>query len=87
MVSLQSAIFSSHIAATVVIGSLLASLRTLNDEYWHVHIDKLQYGSFVFTGLLYLSDYEVDFDGGAYAVIYDLIITTLVLLFYLRECG
>jgi len=35
-----------------------------NDEYWHSHVDTLQYGSFVFTTLLYLSDAETDFEGG-----------------------
>ena len=27
-----------------------------NDEYWHSHVDQLQYGSFVYTALLYLSE-------------------------------
>ena len=27
-----------------------------NDEYWHLHIDRLQYGSFAVTSLLYLDD-------------------------------
>jgi len=26
-----------------------------NDEYWHSHVDTLQYGSFVYTALLYLN--------------------------------
>ena len=37
---------------------------TMNDEYWHRHIDTQQYGSFVYTALLYLTDYGADFDGG-----------------------
>jgi len=38
-----------------------------NDEYWHSHIDTLQYGSFAFTTLLYLSDGGgADFDGGRF---------------------
>jgi hypothetical protein len=41
--------------------------RTVNDEYWHSHVDKLQYGSFVYTGLLYLNDYGRDFQGGRFA--------------------
>jgi len=35
-----------------------------NDEYWHSHVDTLQYRSFVYTGLLYLSTAGVDFEGG-----------------------
>jgi hypothetical protein len=35
-----------------------------NDEYWHSHVDTLQYGSFVLTSLLYLSDAKTDFRGG-----------------------
>jgi len=35
-----------------------------NDEYWHSHVDTLQYGSFHFTSLLYLSDSGEDFEGG-----------------------
>lgn len=27
-----------------------------NDEYWHSHVDKLQYGSFTYTALLYLNE-------------------------------
>ena len=38
--------------------------RTAHDEYWHVHVDAEQYGSFVFTALLYLADAGHDFDGG-----------------------
>jgi len=35
-----------------------------NDEYWHSHVDKLQYGSFIYTALLYLNERGVDFEGG-----------------------
>lgn len=38
--------------------------KTQHDEYWHTHIDLEQYGSFVFTSLLYLADGGVDFEGG-----------------------
>lgn len=43
-----------------------ASAKTKHDEYWHRHIDKIQYGSFDYTSLLYLSDYEKDFTGGRF---------------------
>lgn len=40
--------------------------KTAHDEYWHTHTDLEQYGSFVFTSLLYLADHEGDFTGGAF---------------------
>jgi hypothetical protein len=40
--------------------------RTTHDEYWHSHVDRKQYGSFAFTALVYLSDADVDFEGGAF---------------------
>ena len=36
-----------------------------NDEYWHSHVDTLQYGSFHYTSLVYLSEHGTDFEGGA----------------------
>jgi hypothetical protein len=43
--------------------------RTMNDEYWHNHIDKLQYGSFAYTGLIYLNDYETEYQGGTFTFV------------------
>lgn len=40
--------------------------KTLHDEYWHKHIDKVTYGSFHYTSLLYLTTYGVDFTGGRF---------------------
>ncbi|KAG7491686.1 hypothetical protein MATL_G00006820 [Megalops atlanticus] len=40
--------------------------KTTHDEYWHPHIDKVTYGSFDYTSLLYLSDYGSDFGGGRF---------------------
>uniref|UniRef100_A0A8D1DSQ5 Fe2OG dioxygenase domain-containing protein n=3 Tax=Sus scrofa TaxID=9823 RepID=A0A8D1DSQ5_PIG len=40
--------------------------RTAHDEYWHAHVDKVTYGSFDYTSLLYLSDYQDDFGGGRF---------------------
>ncbi|XP_034049948.1 urotensin-2 receptor 2 isoform X1 [Thalassophryne amazonica] len=37
-----------------------------HDEYWHPHVDKVTYGSFDYTSLLYLSDYGSDFTGGRF---------------------
>ncbi|XP_063077362.1 urotensin-2 receptor 2 [Engraulis encrasicolus] len=40
--------------------------KTAHDEYWHPHIDKVTYGSFDYTSLLYLSDFGTDFGGGRF---------------------
>ncbi|XP_057357877.1 2-oxoglutarate and iron-dependent oxygenase domain-containing protein 3 isoform X5 [Manis pentadactyla] len=40
--------------------------RTAHDEYWRAHVDKVTYGSFDYTSLLYLSDYLDDFGGGRF---------------------
>ncbi|KAL0116148.1 hypothetical protein PUN28_011184 [Cardiocondyla obscurior] len=40
--------------------------KTIHDEYWHPHIDKETYESFHYTSLLYLSDYNKDFEGGRF---------------------
>ncbi|XP_029815927.1 2-oxoglutarate and iron-dependent oxygenase domain-containing protein 3 [Manacus vitellinus] len=40
--------------------------KTTHDEYWHPHVDKVTYGSFDYTSLLYLSDYTQDFGGGRF---------------------
>ncbi|TPX42900.1 hypothetical protein SeMB42_g04948 [Synchytrium endobioticum] len=39
---------------------------TEHDEYWHAHVDREQYGTFAFTGLLYLSTQQRDFSGGEF---------------------
>ena len=39
---------------------------TVHDEYWRPHIDKVTYGSFFYTSLLYLSDAAKDFTGGRF---------------------
>eukprot|EP00062_Callorhinchus_milii_P004469 gi/632942882/ref/XP_007886667.1/ PREDICTED: 2-oxoglutarate and iron-dependent oxygenase domain-containing protein 3 [Callorhinchus milii] len=43
--------------------------KTMHDEYWHPHIDKVTYGSFDYTSLLYLSDYKADFGGGRFVFV------------------
>jgi len=39
---------------------------SMNDEYWHSHVDSLQYQAFSYTSLIYLSTYEDDFTGGRF---------------------
>jgi len=43
-----------------------AEPKTEHDEYWHSHIDKIAYGSFTYTCLIYLADYKQDFTGGQF---------------------
>ena len=40
--------------------------KTQHDEYWHKHIDKIQYGSFDYTALVYLTTHGEDFNGGRF---------------------
>lgn len=40
--------------------------KTKHDQYWHTHIDKIQYGSFDYTALIYLTTYGEDFEGGQF---------------------
>eukprot|EP00045_Choanoeca_perplexa_P011976 m.128676 g.128676 ORF g.128676 m.128676 type:complete len:336 (+) comp15836_c2_seq1:98-1105(+) len=40
---------------------------TEHDEYWHDHVDRVTYGSFDYTCLLYLSTYSQHFEGGRFA--------------------
>eukprot|EP01104_Vermistella_antarctica_P001234 TRINITY_DN11297_c0_g1_i1.p1 TRINITY_DN11297_c0_g1~~TRINITY_DN11297_c0_g1_i1.p1 ORF type:complete len:313 (-),score=70.33 TRINITY_DN11297_c0_g1_i1:52-990(-) len=57
-----------HVSSPVFFAQLDSSkeAKTMNDEYWHYHLDIAQYGHFHFTTLVYLSDYGVDFDGGLF---------------------
>lgn len=50
---------------------------TLHDEYWHPHIDKVTYGSFFYTSLLYLSDSGKDFSGGRFVFLDTSVNTTV----------
>jgi hypothetical protein len=43
--------------------------QSLNDEYWHAHVDKETYQSFHYTSLLYLNDFGNDFKGGRFVFI------------------
>ncbi|XP_067625534.1 2-oxoglutarate and iron-dependent oxygenase domain-containing protein 3-like isoform X2 [Eurosta solidaginis] len=53
--------------------SLLTNLtaKTINDEYWHTHVDKETYESFHYTSLLYLNTYQRDYKGGRFIFIND----------------
>lgn len=43
--------------------------KTVHDEYWHPHVDKETYSSFHYTSLLYLNEYQRDFQGGRFIFI------------------
>lgn len=43
--------------------------HTPNDEYWHDHVDRVAYGSFDYTALVYLSDYGLQFQGGEFVFV------------------
>lgn len=58
LVFLTKPTFFSRINSTIA--------KTQHDEYWHPHVDKVTYGSFDYTSLLYLSDYSSDFTGGRF---------------------
>lgn len=51
--------FFSHINGT-------KEAKTVHDEYWHLHTDTEQYGTFEYTTLLYLSTQGKDFEGGEF---------------------
>lgn len=38
----------------------------VHDEYWHAHVDKENTPHYDYSGLLYLTDYGVDFEGGLF---------------------
>lgn len=40
--------------------------KTLNDQYWHSHVDKENHRNMVYTSLLYLSTYKEEFEGGRF---------------------
>lgn len=41
--------------------------KSMHDVYWHPHVDKNNTGHYDYSGLLYLSDYQLDFQGGLFA--------------------
>lgn len=46
-----------------------ATAVSLNDEYWHPHVDKETYESFHYTSLVYLGNFGIDFTGGRFIFI------------------
>lgn len=40
--------------------------KNQHDEYWHGHVDKLQYKGFAYSALLYLNTQGADYEGGTF---------------------
>jgi len=43
-----------------------ATAKTVHDQYWHIHVDKMSYESFHYTSLVYLNTYKDDYLGGRF---------------------
>jgi len=43
----------------------------VHDEYWHPHVDRENTPHYFYSGLLYLSTYKEDFEGGRYVLLGD----------------
>ena len=43
--------------------------QTQHDEYWHNHVDLLQYPSFEYTALIYLNDHGEEYTGGQFSFV------------------
>ena len=56
--------FTAPTFITREIGETNWQPRTMHDEYWHVHVDKNNTEHYDYSGLVYLSDYGKDFEGG-----------------------
>lgn len=54
----------SFFSLTFFFSHFLFSSLEIHDEYWHPHIDGQNTLHYHYSGLLYLSDYGTDFEGG-----------------------
>ncbi|CAM9257138.1 unnamed protein product [Discosporangium mesarthrocarpum] len=59
--------FTAPTFITRIQGSKGWRADTMHDEYWHVHVDKNNTQHYDYSGLLYLSEQDVDFKGGSFA--------------------
>ena len=58
--------FSTALTSPSLLPSLPPFLLGEHDEYWHAHVDGVNTPHYHYSGLLYMSDYNVDFTGGTY---------------------
>jgi 2OG-Fe(II) oxygenase superfamily len=54
---------------TRLIGNSSWSPKSMHDENWHMHVDKANTKHYDYSGLLYLSEYGVDFEGGLFQIL------------------
>lgn len=58
---------SLHLTSPVFFSRITTQpAKTINDQYWNVHVDKHTYGTFHYTTLLYLSTFGDEFFGGRF---------------------
>lgn len=67
--SLSTLYFTGPTFITRLVGNSSWSPKDMHDEYWHPHVDKANTPHYDYSGLLYLSDYELDFTGGLFTFI------------------
>ncbi|OQS01861.1 hypothetical protein THRCLA_05693 [Thraustotheca clavata] len=61
--------FTAPTFITRIIGNSSWTAAEIHDEYWHPHVDKNNTFHYDYSGLVYLSDYGIDFTGGLFAFI------------------
>lgn len=66
---LQHLYFTAPTFITRIVGNVSWAPADLHDEYWHPHVDKANTPHYDYSGLLYLSDYGLEFTGGLFAFI------------------
>jgi len=59
--------FSAPTFVTRILGNSTFSPREVHDQYWWPHSDKENTPHYDYSGLLYLSDYGIDFTGGLFS--------------------
>ncbi|KDO27586.1 hypothetical protein SPRG_06854 [Saprolegnia parasitica CBS 223.65] len=68
---LSTLYFTAPTFITRIIGNASWTAAEIHDEYWHPHVDKNNTWHYDYSGLVYLSDYGIDFTGGLFAFIDD----------------
>ncbi|TMW57606.1 hypothetical protein Poli38472_003531 [Pythium oligandrum] len=66
---LEHLYFTAPTFITRIVGNASWEPTEIHDEYWHPHVDKDNTRHYDYSGLLYLSDYGLDFTGGLFAFI------------------
>ena len=61
--------FTAPTFVTRIKGSADYVPEEIHDEYWHPHVDKLNTEHYDYSGLLYLSESGIDFEGGDFGFV------------------